>query len=334
MTETIINDPDWWPHRYDPARDQIHFIPANRNDHRSAVFLTDEYLKGARSPRAIDRSLAVSGNKNHAPIHFIFHSGYCCSTLLARAFDIPGVSMGFKEPVILNDIVGMRARNGGDESIEDILSDTLALLAHPFEDGETLIVKPSCLINVIAQDMLSSRPQSKALLLHAPLQDFLGSIARKGLWGRLWVRELMSKQLRDGMINLGLEGDDYLRLTDLQAAAVSWLTQQSLFASMLETLPNERLISLDSSTLMASPEANMQRLCQHFGLSVDSEDLKTIVTGPVFMSHSKTKTQFDSRARDADREAGLKLHAEEIEKVSTWAKIVAENAGIPLTLSE
>ena len=33
--------------------------------------------------------------------HFIFHSAFCCSTLLARAFDIEGQSIGLKEPTIL-----------------------------------------------------------------------------------------------------------------------------------------------------------------------------------------------------------------------------------------
>ena len=35
------------------------------------------------------------------PIHFIFHTGYCCSTLLCRALDVPGVSMALKEPQIM-----------------------------------------------------------------------------------------------------------------------------------------------------------------------------------------------------------------------------------------
>lgn len=331
MTDNIIQSPNWWPHRYDPIRDEVHFIEVDRDDHRSAVFLTDEYLKGAQSPRAIKRGLATASD-DKAPLHFIFHSGYCCSTLLARAFDIPNVSMGFKEPVILNDIVGHKGRGAQNHEIEDILTDTLTLLARPFEKGESLVVKPSSLINVIAPEIMRLRPDAKALFLYAPLEDFLGSIARKGMWGRLWVRDLMSKQLRDGMINLGLEGDDYIRLTDLQAAAVGWLAQQSLFMSLQQKLGRERVIAVASTTLMKSPTHTMTQLSDHFGLNIGAQKIKDIVTGPTFTRHSKTNVDFDGKSREIDRTSGQALHADEIEKVFMWAKIVADNANIPLVL--
>ncbi|MGJ8559395.1 MAG: hypothetical protein ACSHX3_04090 [Litorimonas sp.] len=332
MIASIPQDPNWWPHRYDPIRDEVHFIEANRDDHRAAVFLTDEYLKGAKAPQAIKRKHAMLA-ANTAPLHFIFHSGYCCSTLLTRAFDIPGVSMGFKEPVILNDIVGWKARGSQNHSLQDVLTDALGLLARPFEKGETLIAKPSSLINVIAPQVMQLRPDTKALVLYAPLEDFLGSIARKGMWGRLWVRDLMSKQLRDGMIDLGLEGDDYIRLTDLQTAAVVWLAQQSLFMSLHQTLGRERVIAVDSTTLMKSPERIMMQISDHFSLNIEAQKINEIVSGPVFTRHSKTNADFDGTSRETNRTSGQTLHAEEIEKVFTWAKIVASNARIPLILS-
>lgn len=331
MTEIISQNPSWWPHRYDPIRDEVHFIEVSRDDHRSAVFLTDDYLKSAQSPRAVKRKLATAAAST-APLHFIFHSGYCCSTLLARAFDIPGTSMGLKEPVILNDIVGYKSRGASNHEIEDILADALTLLARPFEKGESLVVKPSSLINVIAPEIMQLRPDAKALFLYAPLEDFLGSIARKGMWGRLWVRDLMSKQLRDGMINLGLEGDDYIRLTDLQAAAVGWLAQQSLFMSLQQKLGRERVIAVASTTLMKSSTQTMNQLSDHFGLNIEAQKIRDIVSGPVFTRHSKTNVDFDGTSRDIDRTSGQTLHADEIEKVYMWAKIVAGNANIPLIL--
>lgn len=331
MIDSILQNPNWWPHRYDPIRDEVHFIKANRDDHRAAVFLTDDYLKSRQSPHAVKRKLATA-EATTGPIHFIFHSGYCCSTLLARAFDIPGRSMGLKEPVILNDIVGHKGRGAQNHEIEDILTDALTLLARPFETGESVVVKPSSLINVIAPEIMRLRPDAKALFLYAPLEDFLGSIARKGMWGRLWVRDLMSKQLRDGMINLGLEGDDYIRLTDLQAAAVGWLAQQSLFMSLHQELGRERVIAIASTTLMKSSTQTMNQLSDHFSLNIEDQKIRDIVTGPIFTRHSKTNVDFDKKSRETDRTSGQTLHADEIEKVFMWAKIVADNANIPLML--
>src|SRR5918997_1045058 len=117
--------------------------------------------------------------------------------------------------------------------------------------------------------MLGLRPQSNALLLYAPLPDFLRSIARKGLWGRRWVRELFIGQLRDGMVDLGLAEQHYLDLTDLQVAAAGWLAQQAVFARLVERFGAERVRTLDSATLTARPGETMARLSDLFGLGLD-----------------------------------------------------------------
>src|SRR5947199_6308009 len=75
--------PEWLAHRYDPEQDAIHFVRAERELRRSVPFLTDEHLPSAEEPLVVRReeSLAVTGTPS--AIHFIFHSAYCCSTLLA-----------------------------------------------------------------------------------------------------------------------------------------------------------------------------------------------------------------------------------------------------------
>src|SRR3546814_7774236 len=64
------------------------------------------------------------------------------------------------------------------------------------------------------------RPDTKALLLHAPLPEFLLSVARKGLWCRLWARELLEGLIRENLVDLGFETRDYFRLSDLQVAEI------------------------------------------------------------------------------------------------------------------
>jgi len=328
---SIAADPTWWPHRFDPAKGHVHFIRATREDHRRAVFLTDEELKNSASPTAVALQEAATA-AGTAPVHFIFHSAYCCSTLLARAFDLPGISMGQKEPQILNDLSGWRSRGAKPEQLAPVTAAVLSVLARPFEAGEAAIIKPSNLVNGLAGLMLHVRPEAKALFLHAPLPDFLGSIARKGMWGRLWVRDLMTKQMQEGLINLGFQGEDYLRLTDLQAAAVGWLAQHGLFLQIAQKFGPERLRTLNSRDLMANPGQAMRALTGHFGLGLDDAALTALVQGPVFTRHSKSDEEFGADAREADRKAGEAVHAEEIEKVTAWADAVAKSAGVPMTL--
>jgi hypothetical protein len=331
MNESIAADPAWWPHRFDPVKGHVHFARATRDDHRRAVFLTDEELAGAASPRAAAFRDAVACGSD-APLHFIFHSAYCCSTLLARAFDLPGVSMGLKEPQILNDLSGWRARGARPEELARAMTGVLSLLARPFGAGEAAVVKPSNLVNGLAGLMLHVRPGARAVFLYAPLADFLGSIARKGMWGRLWVRELLVKQMQEGLINLGLQGEDYLRLTDLQAAAVGWLAQHALMDQLIARFGAARVRTLSSRELMQAPDVAMRHLVGHFGLPVRDAALKALVDGPVFTRHAKSDEGYDAAAREAARQEGAVLHGEEIEKVVAWAEAVAGNAGVPLVL--
>ena len=223
----IVPEAEWLAHRYDPQYDAFHFRFVPRARHAEIPFLTDDHL-GPVEPLAVRREEAVALASPPAPIHFIFHSAYCCSTLLAAAFDIPGVAMGLKEPVLFNDLIGWRLRGATGPQVARVLDEGLRLLARPFGAGEAVVVKPSNIINPLIPAILSMRPQSRALLLYAPLDDYLASIARKGMWGRLWVRDGFEKLAREGMIApLGIMPDQYMGLTDIQVAAAGWRNRRS-----------------------------------------------------------------------------------------------------------
>lgn len=328
----VANDPSWLADRYDPGHDAIHFRRVEREAHRKATFLTPEYLGAEPQPLVLRRSEVMAALTLRAPLHFIFHSAYCCSTLLARAFDIPGRSMGLKEPVLLNDMVGWRHRGGEPRAVGAVLGDSLQLLSRPFSTGEAVIIKPSNLCNGLADAILALAPSARALLLYAPLPIFLASVARKGMWGRLWVRELMVKQLREGYIDLGLDSEDYLGLTDLQAAAVGWLAQHDHFHRLIVRLGADRVASLDSERLLAHPADALAALARLYGIVLGDDQIAAIVEGPAFRQHSKFGTNFDQAARSAEQRDGASVHAEEIEKVGVWAGVLAENKGIPMSL--
>ena len=328
----IVGDANWLAHRFDPTGDTIHFRHVPRDAHRSATFLTDEYLGVEPTPIVIRRAEVVATAPSPAPVHFIFHSAFCCSTLLARAFDIPGKAMGLKEPPILNDITGWRLRGAEGKHVAAALDDALRLLAQPFVPGEATVIKPSNLLNPLAPVMMQMRPDAKAVLLRAPLPVFLKSVAKKEMWGRLWVRDLLVKQLREGFVDLGFEQSDYLGLTDLQAAAVGWLAQQALFARMVAQF-SERVMMLDSETLLDKPDESLAALATLFGISLDAEARSAILKGPAFATNSKTGNAYTRAEREAGYDAAAAHHADEIEKVSIWAEAVAKSAGVDAQLT-
>jgi hypothetical protein len=320
----------WLAHRYDPGHDAVHFVETPRAVRRDVPFLTDDYLT-VDQPLVVARREAITVAGHRSALHFIFHSAYCCSTLLANALDLDGVATTFKEPVILNDLVGWRHRGATPAAVGAVLDDALTVLARPFGDGEASIIKPSNLVNGLAATMLALRPEARCILLHAPLEIFLGSIAGKGMWGRLWVRDLLAKQLKDGIVDLGMSADDIFLQTDLQVAAVGWLVQQQLFATLAARWP-ARVRTLDSETLLARPAESIAALGQLFELGLPDGAADAIAHGEAFARNAKDGKSYSRADRLTAQRNAAHVHAEEIDRILIWARAVANAAGIPLTL--
>lgn len=328
----ILADAAWLAHRFAEDADQVQFRHVPRAMHRAATFITDDNLGPAGEVVALPRAEALALAPPPAPVHFVFHSAFCCSTLVARAFDLEGVAMGLKEPVILNDVAGWHMRGAERGGVMRALDGALRLLARPFGPGEAIVVKPSNVTNGLAPAMLALRPDARALVLYAPLPHFLGSVARKGLDGRVWVRDLLMKLVRAGLVDLGFSNEDYFRLTDLQAAAVGWLAQHALFARLIAQFGAARVVAIDSETLLADPRRSMAALVDHFGVSASAAQVDAMASGPAFATHSKSGAAFGRHERAAEANAGMAAHADEIAKVGAWAEAVAKRAGVGMTL--
>jgi hypothetical protein len=328
----LAQDGSWFAHRYDPQADAVHFVHLTREAHRKATFLTDEYLPAGLPMTVVKRQAVIDRMAPVKAPHFIFHSAFCCSTVLARAFDIPGVAMGLKEPPVFNDIVGWRHRGGGPPArIAQVVDHAAMLLARPLSSGETTIIKPSNVANGLARGILAMRGGTKALLLYAPLGIYLRSIAKKEMTGRLWVRDLLVKLLKDGLVDLGFSTEDYLGQTDLQVAAVGWLAQHALFTRLALDFGPERVRTLDSETLLANPAGVMGALSIFYDLEMSQARIASIVEGPAFTTHSKHPGSFGTTARTAEYAQAGSQHQDEIDKAIAWAQAVARAAGLSMS---
>jgi hypothetical protein len=326
----IVADPEWLAHRYDEHADAFRYRQVTRARHAEVPFAIDEYLGEESNPVAVPRAEAAGLLGGQAPVHFIFHSAFCASTMLVRALDRPGSAMGISEPVILNDMVGWRRRGAAVPQHAKVMDDALGQLSRPWGPGEAVVIKPSNIYNGLALGALALRPRAKALLLHAPIDEFLLSVARKGMWCRLWVRELLEGMLQEGMVDLGFEPRDYLRQTDLQVAAVGWLAQQMQFHRIAQHFGPDRIASLDSETLTRDPAASVARAAAFFELR--DQAAADYADHPAILRNSKSGTAFERGERQMDQARAREVHGEEIEKVSEWIRVVGERRGISLKL--
>ena len=317
-------DAQWLAHRYVESDDAVRFLYLPRQEHESQAFLIDSLL-GTR-PTSPDLPAEQLLSQPHGKLHLLFHSAFCGSTLLTRALSVPGVAMGLSEPAILNDVVGFRRRGAPPAAVARTADLALRLLGRPFAPGEAVVVKPSNILNPLAELVLTLQGQAQALFLYAPLETFLISVARKGLHCRAWVRELLEGYIQERFVNLGFAPEDYFRLTDLQVAAVGWLAQQQYFTALAGKLTG-RIASLDADVLTARPAAAVAAVAAHYGLSLDAA---AVAAGPAFARNSKTGAAYSPDIRSADYEVAHKAHGEEIAMVMAWSEAVAANVGLSL----
>lgn len=334
MTDRILAmpeplGPEWLAHRFDESSRAFRFIPCGREERASVPFLTDDYLP-PREWRSLSQA-DVRAFRQPLPLHFIFHSGFCCSTLLAKCFDVPGLASSFSEPLILNDIVGWRLRGATVGDVAAALTDALRLLGRPFSGDNAAIVKPSNILNGLAMAMLAMQPSARAVVMHAPLEDFLTSIAKKGLDGRRWARTLFVKLRVQGCVqSLGFNDADFFEQTDLQIAAMAWLAQQGLFGALIASHPG-RVRSLDSSIFMAGAERTIREVAAHFNLLMSDAQLASIAAGALARD-SKSGRRFHAADRAAEYGQMRSLYGDEIEKVAAWTREVAAARGIAMRL--
>lgn len=324
---SLAADWRWLPHRLDEHAAIARFIRLDRDDHRAATFLEDSYLPPS-APRVDARvdAVAAAVPRRETNAHLILHSAFACSTLMARAFDIPGVAMGLKEPFVLND-AAQRILNAANPAA--LVEPILTLLERPFGEDEAVIIKPSNIANNLVPAMLTARPGWRAVIMYSPLPGFLQSVAKKGLFGRVWARRNFAFLRRWGALDAGYSEAEVFEQADLQIAAMVWLTHQAHFCSLIRQFGG-RLLTIDSNRFLEQKAASFEALAGHFGLQLDAE---AIASGPAFDQHSKQLGRTFGAARREQEYAEVdRAYGEEISMVLHWATTVAQVLKVPMEL--
>ena len=295
------------------------------------MFLSDEHFadnfqKVTHPAAAIASQLAEA---RQAPIHFIFHTAFCCSTLMLKAIDIPGRTLGLKEPDVLINLANCFIRSD-DQGNGERLDLVLHLLARPFEAGGEHH-READELRQPARDAgarsASRQPRSSALLRRqaAPSLD-----PEAGHVGTNWGRRLFRSAAAWASLHFGFSEEDTFVLTDLQALGLGWLLQMHHFSEVAHQM-GDRVIMIDSADFLEGPGPTLQRVSDLFELELDELQIAEIVTGPAFARHSKFSDQdYGSEERAADQNAAEAAHSEELEMVVKWVEAVAAHLNVEL----
>lgn len=320
----IASDPAWLPHHVDMQARRVAFLRIDPQSYAQPGFLAD------RQPASPDEAASVGFDElaglkiETGPLHFIFHTAFCRSTLLARALNIPGASFGLSEPGIFASLT-----NAGPAGAQWI-APMMQLMARAHQGHEVVFAKPTNHSNRLIPALLHAAPDARAVLMTNPLDSFLRSVARKGMMGRRWGRQLFLEMQSYAGIDFGMDPRETFAMSDMQAAGLAWLLNQNYFAALLAGRDGSRLRVLDGDAFNAERARTIAATLDFVGHPIQPEQSEAAATAPVFSSHSKRGGTFDA-AEDAASDPRL---SEEIGQVGEWVNLIAGQLPHPIPLKQ
>jgi hypothetical protein len=305
--QEILADAEWFPAEYIiPAR-VLRFAQSSRETIANETFLGEGIWDYSQLPQAEFPEAALLQylpEKLPKPrINFIWHTGFCCSTLIARLLDVPGRNLSVKEPGILLLLADVKRQNamGPGRSYSLRFPELLFhLLGRPFGAGEHITIKPTNSCNYILRDAISLT-EGKHLFLYSDCRSFLISIAKKGEYGRRYARKLYVRIVGDGNVQARWPLADVFERTDLQTASILWHMQIAEFQRSLPMLAPGRAKSLDCDAFLADPLETLVKIDEFLELGIGRDCLADRIASPMFSRHSKdSMTAYDGETRRED----------------------------------
>ncbi len=269
-----------------------------------------------------DLTSAFNEKQSAREVHYIFHTAFCCSTLLARQLGSIPTFFVLKEPAVLDQIAellynpnNVRLCNS-QFNIADILRVTMALLARTYSSNQVAVIKTSDYCLGIGGHLAHHNSNARVVFLSSPLRAFLLSVL-KCPKRREWARIRLDQSAINSTANIMTTRVPTETMTDGQVAASLWVLYRSLFERLRSTVDPTRIMSIDSDLVAAYPLVTLRDVTRFLGRPVSTKVLLNALSHDVCNVHSKDLTlPYDNAARqDEFRQGELHFGAEADEAI-------------------
>jgi hypothetical protein len=255
------------------------------------------------------------------PLNFIWHTSFCCSTLLAELLDSPGHNLSLREPFVLVPIADAK-RLGAFESraasprLPEIV---FHLLARPGANGAQVTVKPSNFANYLLQDAIA-HTSGRMLFLYSDLASFLVSVTKGRLKLHKYARQLFANIAGDDGKELPWSVSALVQMSDLEIAAIAWHMQIAEFRRGWQLLGPSRAASLDCDAFFLDPAQAMARLDEFFGYGLGPAQIRRVLGGPILQRHAKSPAEAFNYALRQETNAIVRRNlGSDIDRVVAWS---------------
>ncbi len=322
----LSSDPNWVPHRIDLKTGQAQFLHLPASAFSGAKFLADYTPETALDSATIPLDDLAAVQPETGPLHFIFHTAFCRSTLLVRTMNIDGVATGMSEPGIIASLA-----NAGDAGAR-FIGPCLKLLARPRTSlggvQQAVFVKPTNHANRLLPSLMQAVPEAKAVMLSNSLLAFLRSVNRKGLMGRRWARNLYLEVQSYAPLELGIDPRENFLLSDLQVAGLAWLLQRRWFEANLSGPSGVRMRSLESDRFNDDRAGSLRAIAQFSGLDITIAQIDSAANSAIFKSHAKLGGDYAATEQKGVEQSSSQVFDEEVGMVGEWIDQIASQAGL------
>ncbi|KWV95453.1 hypothetical protein [Erythrobacter sp. AP23] len=317
----VQSDPEWIPHGLDLQKQVVEFVKVPRETFCAPGFLFDYEPPDPTGRQWIPFDQIANLAVDTSPVHFIFHTAFCRSTLLARALNIPGTSIGMSEPGIIAALASAGPR------VDPLVAPLVRLLGRKREGVGAVFVKPTNHANRLIGSLLKALPEARAILMSNSVSPFLQSVRKRGLMGHRWARRLYLELQRYAGLNLGMSAEEQFSMTDLQAGGVAWLLSQNLFTILASSEFGERVRTLDGDFFNENRGETIQAALGFAGIEWDQHTQGELEDHDAFADHAKLGGPVIQT--EADRST-----MDEIGQVEEWLALIANQIGIEIPVRQ
>lgn len=326
----IARNPCWLPHTIDSQRGTVGFVRIAMDRFEAPGFLAQLEPGDVLDQADLGFEQVMALAPPPGVLHFVFHSGFCRSTLMVRALGALDGVLALNEPEMLNTVARL------PDLEPALIARLLALLARPRVPGGTVVVKPSNFANRLLPVVLSARRDARVLAMTDRLDVFLEAVARKGMAGRQWGRQTYLAAVLQQPGRALFDARTIAAMTDMQLAGLGWLLTQDTFAQAMGGSGKGRIAVLHGETLDRQRGSALASAAAHLNLTPSTDAVAAVVAGDMFARDAKTGGSYtDSLADHARMQAGG-AEREEIAEVVRWideiARVSALTVPVPETL--
>jgi|ERR1051326_5472992 hypothetical protein len=317
----LFISPDLYPLMLDVERNVLTFVPMSRESYRNSVFLdlrTRPMGEGTYELPLDDLLLAAT---RYAPplrrVHYILNSAYCCSTLMARYFELLPSCFVLKEPRLLAQLALMEDHSRPEwKAVFDLC---LRLLSRTYAPDEMVVMKPVDCCSMIGNRLLQQNSQASITFLMIPLRNFILSILKSGErrdWARMRIRQVFKR----AAVWPEIAGKDLEQLNVAESSACLWLVHRYLAGQLLNGPHHSRVLLVNGDDLAEAPRQPLAAILEMCRLPADEEALDRMVSHPSVARYSKDLSRpYDASTRSSEIVELERCWSDEADAGMEWA---------------